>query len=112
MTANNIAVSPGKIKQRGKKMTTTTANLYEIFNRGQVTELAPNDSRKSFYGNAKMSCIDGLRILKSYETIVAYYDRNGALHRTWGKWSATTGRHLSSFAGINKAAWDKMPVEE
>ena len=74
-------------------------------------ELTPNDGRKSFYRKALVCELHGRRISRSYNTVVAWIDRGGHVHRTWSGWSATTGRHLRAFAGINKAAWDKMPVE-
>lgn len=76
----------------------------------QITELIPRD-RQSFYRKAFVIEKGALRALKSYDTIVCYYDAAGKLHRTWGDWSATTGRHITSFGGPKKAAWDKMPVE-
>lgn len=77
-----------------------------------VYPLAPADSNKSFYGKATVIVSDGLRLLRSYSTIVAYYDENGNFHRTWGGWSATTGRHVAAFGGPGKKAeWSKLPVE-
>lgn len=73
-------------------------------------ELVPNDRHKSFYGKAVVrEYDDGTAVLRSYKTDVAS-KVNGNLLRHWGDWSATTGRHLVAFAGINKAAWDKMEV--
>ena len=82
-------------------------------------ELKPNNSRKSFYGKAHVIEAGPLRLLKSYETVVAYRDKRGKLRRTWWGWSATTARHVDAFAvtvcnrprGIGKAEWEKMPVE-
>ena len=54
---------------------------------------------------------NGKRMLRSYETVVAFFDKNGKLHRTWGGWSATTGRHIYAFTGKHKAEWEKLPVE-
>ena len=80
---------------------------------GRVYELIPNDGRKSFYGKAKVADYLNRQILKSYNTIVAVIDAGGQLHRLWGDWSATTGRHLAAFSTQyhGKAALDKMPVE-
>lgn len=75
-------------------------------------ELTPNDSHKSFY--RKAWCIeyaDGSSALLSYETIALIRDKSGKLHRTWDAWSATTGRHIAAFAGLNKAAYLAMPYE-
>ena len=76
-----------------------------------VYELKPTDSHKSFYGKATVIAADGLRLLRSYSTIVAYFDENGVFHRTWNGWSATTGRHVAAFGGPGKAEWSKLPVE-
>lgn len=40
-----------------------------------ITNLVPNDSRKSFYGKAKVKTYtDGTRVLQSYNTDVAKID--------------------------------------
>lgn len=75
-----------------------------------VYELVPTDRRKSFYGKAAVISTEEKEYLRSYNTIVASRDRAGNVFRHWGGWSATTGRHLIAFAGINKKAWDAMPV--
>lgn len=89
-----------------------------------ISELIPDNSRKSFYGKAKViSFPDGMTALISYNTVVAYTDAEGNLHRVWKKgkkdWSATTGRHISAYARaytksgntIGKAIWDKMAID-
>jgi hypothetical protein len=78
----------------------------------RVFELSPANGRKSFYGKAKVIETCRCIFLKSYDTIVAYKDSDGSLHRTWDGWSKTTGNHLYAFAGIRKEDWDKMPVED
>lgn len=83
-----------------------------------VSELMPNNSRKSFYGKAHVIHANGTVYLRSYDTIVASVTGDGVLHRHWGGWSSTTGRHISSFsygfAGreIRKKEWDALPVEK
>ena len=64
----------------------------EILN---ITELHPNyGSCKSFYGKAHILDCGDKFVLRSYETNVAYVDKeNKTLHRLWDDWSATTGRH-------------------
>lgn len=75
-------------------------------------ELLPNDGRKSFYKKANVRVYDdGTEVLRSYATDVMSRDAAGGLHRHWDAWSATTGRHVASFAGIGKKLWDKMDVE-
>lgn len=57
-------------------------------------------------------------LLKSYDTVVAYADADGRLHRLWGGWSRTTARHVAEFtrqfarrtAPPNKAEWGRMEV--
>ena len=77
-----------------------------------VTELVPNDSHKSFYGKALVFSVGktGTQYLQSYRTIVASRTMDGTITRYWDNWSATTGRHIRAFAGINKAQWDALPV--
>lgn len=83
-----------------------------------VSELSPNNSRKSFYGKAHVIHADGTMYLRSYDTIVASVTGDGVLHRHWGEWSATTGRHIASFSDrfaggeIHKKQWDALPVED
>ena len=68
------------------------------------------DSRKSFYGKCKIINTEGgYSYLQSYDTIVAYR-KNGVVYRTWGGWSATTGRHLQVFGIMGKKEWEKLPV--
>ena len=75
-------------------------------------ELAPCDSHKSFYGKAKViETEDGFRFLKSYDTIVACEDKDGKIHKLWDSWSATTGRHINAFCGLNKSEWAKLELE-
>ena len=76
-----------------------------------IRELYPEDGRKSFYGKALVIEKNGRELLRSYDTVVAYRDRKGKLHRTWPGWSATTGRHIYAFCGKHKAEWDKLPIE-
>lgn len=80
-------------------------------------ELPPvADSRKSFYGKARVVEWNGEKILVSYETPVCKIDAAGRFVRLWNGYSATTMRHVNSFNmlfGINqggKAWWDKQPV--
>jgi len=76
-----------------------------------VYELTPTDGRKSFYGKARVIVDGGTETLVSYTTKVIRRDAGGTLHRLWSGWSATTGRHIAAFCGMNKKAWDALPVE-
>lgn len=53
------------------------------------------DSRKSFYGKAKIFEENGVIYLQSYDTIVSKYE-NGVVEEL-GKWSQTTTRHQKEF---------------
>lgn len=73
-------------------------------------ELMPNNGRKSFYGKAIVIIDnDGNETLYSYDTPIITRKNNGELIRLWGGWSATTGRHIAAFCGLNKAAFVALP---
>lgn len=77
----------------------------------EMYELIPVDHRKSFYGKAVVACAkNGSKTLFSYGTPVIRRNSDGTLSRLWNDWSATTGRHVAAFCGINKKQWDKMEV--
>lgn len=65
-------------------------------------ELTPNDSRKSFYGKARVEIAE---TLYSYNTPIIRRNPSGELVKLWDGWSATTGRHIAAFCGLNKAAY-------
>lgn len=52
-----------------------------------ICDLYPNDSHKSFYGDA-----------------------NGKVIRLWRGWTATTGRHIKAFCGLNKKEFLNLPL--
>ena len=69
----------------------------------KMYELSPKDGRKSFYGKAKVMLEDdGSETLYSYGTPIIRRKPNGDLDPLWDGYSATTGRHIASFAGLNK----------
>ena len=69
----------------------------------KMYELSPSDGRKSFYGKAKVMIEDdGSETLYSYGTPIIRRKPNGDLDPLWDGYSATTGRHIASFAGLNK----------
>ena len=79
-------------------------NLVDIYN------LEPNDGHRSFYGKAKVKTYtDGTRVLQSYNTDVAKIDADGNIIRLWNGYSATTGRHISAFCGLNKKEYLELP---
>ena len=73
-------------------------------------ELIPTDGRKSFYGKAVVVVQDdGSEILYSYGTKIIEKTPGGGLVKFWGGWSQTTGRHIKSFCGLNKAEFLALP---
>lgn len=76
----------------------------------KVYELAPNGSRKSFYGKAKVIVENDTETLVSYDTPIMRRYSSGKLERLWSGWSATTGRHIAAFCGINKKQYEDMEV--
>lgn len=68
-------------------------------------ELIPNDGRKSFYGKAFVEIHNGTETLYSYGTPIAERNPQGMIKKLWDGWTATTGRHIMAFCGLNKKAW-------
>lgn len=69
-------------------------------------ELTPTDGRKSFYGKAVVIIgDDGSETLYSYGTPIVKRLVSGELVKMWDGWTATTGRHIKAFCGLNKAAY-------
>lgn len=69
-------------------------------------ELKPTDGRKSFYGKAVVVVEDnGTETLYSYNTPIIKRLVSGELVKIWDGWTATTGRHIKAFCGLNKAAF-------
>lgn len=69
-------------------------------------ELIPTDERKSFYGKAVVIVEDnGTETLYSYNTPIIKRLVSGELVKLWDGWTATTGRHIQAFCGLNKAAY-------
>lgn len=72
-------------------------------------ELIPTDGRKSFYGKAVVIVEDnGTETLYSYGTPIIKRLVCGELVKLWSGWSATTGRHIQAFCGLNKAAFMEL----
>lgn len=69
-------------------------------------ELTPTDGRKSFYGKAVVIVEDnGTETLYSYNTPIIKRLVSGELVKLWDGWTATTGRHIQAFCGLNKAGF-------
>ena len=61
-------------------------------------ELCPYyDSAKSFYGKAKVIEIENDVFLMSYDTIVAFFNRDTKIAKVVGTFSPTTLRHIKEF---------------
>lgn len=72
----------------------------------RIYELTPTDGRKSFYGKAKVVIDEaGNETLYSYDTPIIKRTAAGELVKLWEGWTATTGRHINAFCGLNKAAY-------
>ena len=64
----------------------------------RIMELYPYyDSAKSFYGKAKVVEIENDVFLVSYDTIVAFFNRDAKVAQVYGTYSATTLRHIKEF---------------
>lgn len=51
---------------------------------------------------------DGTETLFSYETPIIERRPDGTLKRLWYGWSATTGRHIGKFCGLNKKQFEAL----
>lgn len=86
----------------------------------RMFDLIPVDSRKSFYGKAKVIETNYCNVkqydLMSYNTVVCSYV-NGEFIRLWNGYSATTSRHIDSFRSfldlprMSKKEWIELPVK-
>ena len=64
----------------------------------RIMELCPYyDSAQSFYGKAKVIEIENDVFLVSYDTIVAFYNRETKIAKVIDTYSATTLRHIKEF---------------
>ena len=78
-------------------------------NRTTYRELMPDDSHKSFYGKAIVrENEDGSETLLSYGTEIITREADGTLVPLYNGWTATTGRHVKAFCGLNKDAYFKL----
>ena len=75
-------------------------------------ELMPIHGEKSFYGKAFVRNYDnGDKVLESYGTDIIRV-RGGMMIRLWDDWSATTGRHIKAFCGLNKKGYMALCTPE
>ena len=69
-------------------------------------ELIPMRGQKSFYGKAVVVVEDnGTETLYSYGTPIVKRLVSGELVKMWDGWTATTGKHIKAFCGLNKTAY-------
>ena len=69
-------------------------------------ELIPMTGQKSFYEKAVVVVEDnGTETLYSYGTPIVKRLVSGELVKMWDGWTATTGKHIKAFCGLNKAAY-------
>lgn len=92
----------------------STTNYNYLLTHGKKIEklTARYDTRKSFYGKAKIYTLDGIMYLVSYETIVAKIHGNYA--QIFGYYSQTTWRHINEFLyqnGFNKMKKSQLKLE-
>lgn len=79
----------------------------------KVYELKPVNGKQSFYGKAMVEVMeDGSEVLMSYNTPIIRRTITGELKRLWRNYSATTGRHILAFCGLNKKEFEALPVEQ
>ena len=84
-----------------------------------MMELCPYyDSAQSFYGKAKVFEIENDVFLMSYDTIVAFFNRDTKIAKVMDTYSATTLRHIkeflrqSGFKAENKKQIEKDYIKE
>lgn len=74
-----------------------------------VYELKPSNGQKSFYGKAQVELNEhGMRTLYSYGTKIMSIDRYGEMARFWDGWTATTGKHIKAFSGLDKKGYSNL----
>ena len=78
-----------------------------------LLDLNPVDGRKSFYGKATV-IDDGTTIkCRSYQTIVAEYEKESDTITINGYYSPTTARHINSFCDyVGKQRVSKRDMED
>lgn len=89
--------------------------MYTIKEMGEMWyELIPleEQSQTSFYGKARVRINeDASETLYSYDVkIMTKYD-DGRIEKHWNHWTATTGKHIKAFSGLNKKQYIELPIE-
>lgn len=78
-----------------------------------IYELKPTAGQKqrSFYGKAAIIIADdGSETLLSYNTPIIKKYSDGNFIRLYDGYTATTGRHIRAFCGMNKAEFMRIPL--
>ena len=78
------------------------------------------ERNKSYYHKANIiELSNGVKLLQSYDTIVAGINTAGRFCKVWGGYSATTMKHISDFRrqfgdsrGIGKRDWEAMYIDK
>ena len=95
--------------------------IQKVYPNADITmmELCPYyDSAQSFYGKAKVFEIENDVFLMSYDTIVAFFNRDTKIAKVMDTYSATTLRHIkeflrqSGFKAENKKQIEKDYIKE
>ena len=74
-----------------------------------IYELLPTNGQKSFYGKARVEIDEnGNKTLYSYDTKILTITAEGEYLKHWNDWSATTGKHIKAFCGLNKKEFLKI----
>lgn len=72
----------------------------------KIYDLIPVDGRKSFNGKAQVHIDDnGEETLYSYNIPILKRLVDGTLIKLYDGWTATTGRHIKAFCGLDKKAY-------
>ena len=79
--------------------------MYNINNAERTFDLPCYDSKKSFYGKAKVIECENGRYLQSYSTIVCFLSYGGTFKKLWDGYSQTTMHHINSF--MNFVGWSE-----
>ena len=74
-----------------------------------INELKPIDGRKSFYCKAFIKNVNGVETIYCYGTKILSR-RNGNITRYYDGYTATTGRHIKAFCGLNKKEFLSVPL--
>ena len=74
-----------------------------------INELKQIDGRKSFYCKAFIKNVNGVETIYSYGTKILSR-RNGNITRYYDGYTATTGRHIKAFCGLNKKEFLSVPL--